>query len=80
MIPGQARKREFMHSLAGLRPDLVINTGDNLSHIDGLPPLLDALDPLMDFPGVFAPGSNCYFALCSRTGPVPVAGTHPPRN
>ena len=62
MIPGQARKREFMHSLAALRPDLVINTGDNLSHIDGLPPLLDALDPLMDFPGVFAPGSNCYFA------------------
>ena len=62
MIPGQARKREFMHSLAGLRPDLVINTGDNLSHIDGLPPLLDALDPLMDFPGVFVPGSNCYFA------------------
>ena len=47
---------------AGLRPDLVINTGDNLSHINGLPPLLDALDPLMDFPGVFVPGSNCYFA------------------
>ena len=62
MIPGQKRKTKFMHSLAELQPDLVINTGDNLSHIDGLDPLLQALDPLMDFPGVFVPGSNCYFA------------------
>lgn len=62
MIPGQRRKHEFMHSLAGLEPDLVINTGDNLSHRDGLGPLLDSLDALMDFPGVFVPGSNCYFA------------------
>ncbi|WHS51494.1 metallophosphoesterase [Rothia sp. SD9660Na] len=62
MIPGQARKIAFMHSLAELEPDLVINTGDNLSHMDGLPALLEALDPLMDFPGVYVPGSNCYFA------------------
>ncbi len=62
MIPGQRRKTAFMHGLAELQPDLVINTGDNLSHIDGLDPLLTALDPLMDFPGVFVPGSNCYFA------------------
>lgn len=62
MIPGQRRKREFMHSLAELNPDLVVNTGDNLSHISGLPALLDALDPLLDFPGVYVPGSNCYFA------------------
>ncbi len=62
MIPGQARKTAFMHSLAELEPDLVINTGDNLSHLDGLPALLEALDPLLDFPGVYVPGSNCYFA------------------
>lgn len=62
MIPGQWRKRDFMHSLAELKPDLVINTGDNLSHISGLPALLEALDPLLDFPGVYVPGSNCYFA------------------
>ncbi|MFC6353437.1 metallophosphoesterase [Rothia nasimurium] len=62
MIPGQARKTAFMHSLAELEPDLVINTGDNLSHMDGLPALLEALDPLLDFPGVYVPGSNCYFA------------------
>lgn len=62
MIPGQAQKTAFMHSLTELEPDLVINTGDNLSHLDGLPALLEALDPLLDFPGVYVPGSNCYFA------------------
>lgn len=62
MIPGQQKKIDFMHSLAALEPDLVMNTGDNLSHVDGMGPLLEALDPLMDFPGVFVPGSNCYFA------------------
>lgn len=62
MIPGQRIKTKFMHSLADLEPDLVVNTGDNLSHLDGLDPLLEALDPLMAFPGVYVPGSNCYFA------------------
>lgn len=62
MIPGQQRKTAFMHSLAELKPDLVINTGDNFSHPEALPPLLDALGPLLEFPGVYVPGSNCYFA------------------
>ncbi|MBM7051983.1 metallophosphoesterase [Rothia sp. ZJ1223] len=62
MIPGQRTKRDFIHSLAALEPNLVINTGDNLSHMSGLPALMDALDPLFDFPGVYVPGSNCYFA------------------
>lgn len=62
MIPGQQKKIRFMHSLAELEPDLVINTGDNLSHLQGLPSLLEALDPLLDIPGVFVPGSNCYYA------------------
>lgn len=62
MIPGQEQKTRFMQSLAELNPDLVINTGDNLSHMQGLPALLRALDPLLNFPGVYVPGSNCYFA------------------
>lgn len=62
MIPGQKRKTAFMHSLAALEPDLVFNTGDNFSHPDALEPLLEALGPVMDFPGIFVPGSNCYFA------------------
>lgn len=62
MIPGQKKKQAFMHSLAELEPDLLINTGDNLSHMQALPDLLEALDPLFAFPGVYVPGSNCYFA------------------
>ncbi|GAA2514886.1 MAG: metallophosphoesterase [Kocuria sp.] len=61
-VPGQAAKLRFMHSLAALRPDLVIDTGDNLSHLQALPFLLEILDPLFAFPGVYVPGSNCYFA------------------
>jgi predicted MPP superfamily phosphohydrolase len=40
----------------------VVNTGDNLSHVKAVDPLLDALKPLLQFPGVFVPGSNDYFA------------------
>ncbi|MGY5319081.1 metallophosphoesterase [Neomicrococcus lactis] len=61
-IPGQAKKKRWLAELADLSPDVVINTGDNLSHPEAVPALLDALEPLMRFPGVFVPGSNCYFA------------------
>lgn len=59
---GQRKKTEWLRGLAALAPDLVVNTGDNLSHPKAIAPLLDALGPLMDFPGVFVPGSNDYFA------------------
>lgn len=62
MVPGQQLKRRWLHSLAALEPDFVINTGDNLSHQQGIPALLDALGPLFAFPGAFVPGSNCYYA------------------
>lgn len=61
MVPHQELKRRWLHSLADLKPDLVINTGDNLGHLEGLDSLLKALKPLMAFPGAFVPGSNCYF-------------------
>ncbi|MBT2596317.1 metallophosphoesterase [Arthrobacter sp. ISL-72] len=61
-VPGQQRKARWLSSLAELEPDLVVNTGDNLSHAKAVDPLLTALDPLMQFPGVFVPGSNDYFA------------------
>ena len=61
MIPGQQAKTQWLRELAGLRPDYVINTGDNLSHAKGIPALLHALEPLMAFPGAFVPGSNCYY-------------------
>jgi predicted MPP superfamily phosphohydrolase len=66
LTPGQTRKREWVRSLGDLRPDLVVNTGDNLAHVASLPPLLEALGPLLDVPGVFVLGSNDYFAPVLR--------------
>jgi predicted MPP superfamily phosphohydrolase len=62
VTPSQSRKREWVRSLAALEPDLVVNTGDNLAHLDALPTVVDALGPLLDVPGVFVLGSNDYFA------------------
>jgi predicted MPP superfamily phosphohydrolase len=61
LVSGQAKKRRWLQSLAGLRPDLVVNTGDNLSDPDAVPELLDALGPLMQFPGTYVFGSNDYY-------------------
>ncbi|MFI1828371.1 metallophosphoesterase [Streptomyces sp. NPDC020412] len=61
MVSGQRKKRAWLQSLAGLRPDFVVNTGDNLSDPEGVPELLDALGPLMEFPGVYVFGSNDYY-------------------
>jgi predicted MPP superfamily phosphohydrolase len=66
LTPSQRRKREWLRSLADLRPDLVVNTGDNLAHMGAVPVLLDALGPLLDVPGVFVMGSNDYFAPSTR--------------
>ncbi|OON81023.1 metallophosphoesterase [Streptomyces tsukubensis] len=61
MVSGQNKKRRWLQSLAGLRPDFVINTGDNLSDTEGIPEALDALGPLMEFPGAYVFGSNDYY-------------------
>jgi predicted MPP superfamily phosphohydrolase len=60
--PGQPWKVEWVRALARLEPDLVVDTGDNLAHHDGVGPALDALDGLLDRPGGFVPGSNDWFA------------------
>src|SRR3954469_25172219 len=62
MTPGQTRKQDWLSSLALLRPDLVVNTGDNLGHADSVPVVRDALGALLDGPGVFVFGSNDYFS------------------
>jgi predicted MPP superfamily phosphohydrolase len=66
VTPSQGRKLRWIASLADLEPDLVINTGDNLAHMDSVEPLLEALGPLRDVPGVFVLGSNDYFAPTLR--------------
>ncbi|WP_409331070.1 metallophosphoesterase [Trujillonella humicola] len=62
MTAGQRSKQEWLAGLAGLRPDLVVNTGDNLAGADAVPPTLRALDGLLDLPGVFVTSSNDYYA------------------
>jgi predicted MPP superfamily phosphohydrolase len=66
MTPGQTRKQEWLAGLAALEPDLVVNTGDNLSHMRSVPVVRDALGPLLDVPGVFVFGSNDYFSPTLR--------------
>ena len=66
MTPGQRRKQAWLRSLAGLRPDLVVDTGDNLAHRDAVPAVLDSLGELLDVPGVFVFGSNDYFSPTLR--------------
>ncbi|HWJ65931.1 MAG TPA: metallophosphoesterase [Nocardioides sp.] len=61
MTPGQARKQDWLRSLAALRPDLVIDTGDNLAHRAAVPVVLASLGGLLDAPGVFVHGSNDYY-------------------
>jgi predicted MPP superfamily phosphohydrolase len=66
LAPWQKRKAKFVHSLGALKPDLVVNTGDNLGHADAIGPVLTALAPLMERPGVFVNGSNDYYAPVLR--------------
>lgn len=60
MTPGQHKKQNWLRGLADLQPDLVVNTGDNLAHIDAVPSTLRAYGDLLDLPGVFVFGSNDY--------------------
>ncbi|MFZ2965195.1 MAG: metallophosphoesterase [Rhodoglobus sp.] len=61
MAPWQRRKQEWVRSLARYEPDLVVNTGDNLGHRDGLEGVERALEPFAGVAGVYVHGSNDYF-------------------
>ncbi|MCC2030331.1 metallophosphoesterase [Microbacterium sp. YMB-B2] len=82
MAPWQRRKQQWLASLADLEPDLIVNTGDNLGHRDGLAGLRRAFEPFAGVPGVFVHGSNdvhgptpknplLYFAGPSKTHVAP---------
>lgn len=62
MAPDQTAKQQWLRSLADLAPDLVIDTGDNLSHKRSVPILLDSLGTLLDVPGISVFGSNDYYS------------------
>jgi predicted MPP superfamily phosphohydrolase len=87
MLPGHRSKQEWVAALDRLEPDLVVNTGDNLSHQQAVPSVLRALGPLLDRPGMFVFGSNDYYApkpknparyLLPRGGKKRVHGEHLP--
>lgn len=61
MAPWQRRKQEWVASLAVFEPDLIVNTGDNLGHRDGIEGVVEALAPFAGIPGVFVNGSNDYY-------------------
>jgi predicted MPP superfamily phosphohydrolase len=62
MRPSQRRKQAWLRELARWEPDLVVNTGDNLSHPKAVPAVVQSLGDLLSVPGVFVFGSNDYFA------------------
>jgi predicted MPP superfamily phosphohydrolase len=61
MLPRQRAKQRWVRDLGRLVPDLVVLTGDVLSSADAGPAVFDALEPLLDRPGMFVPGNNDYF-------------------
>jgi len=54
--------QNWLRTLEAEDPDLVVLTGDLIAEAAAIDPLLDALEPLFDRPGVFVLGSNDYFA------------------
>lgn len=62
MLENQEAKEAFVAGLDTTNPDLVINTGDNLSSRDGVPAVIHSLNDLLSRPGAFVFGSNDYYA------------------
>ncbi|MBC9937502.1 MULTISPECIES: metallophosphoesterase [unclassified Leucobacter] len=68
LAPWQNGKIDWVRSLAELRPDLVVLTGDLLGHLDAIPALERALRPFAELgiPGVFVHGSNDYYGPIAK--------------
>jgi predicted MPP superfamily phosphohydrolase len=82
MAPWQRDKQEWVRALADLKPDLIVDTGDNLGHEHGVDGIEYAFERFRGIPGVYVSGSNDYFGpqpknpLKYFTGP----STHPRRS
>jgi predicted MPP superfamily phosphohydrolase len=66
LTPGRHRLLSWIRGLDALAPDLVVNTGDSIAHPDAIGPLLEALGPLLDRPGIFVYGSNDLYSPMPR--------------
>jgi predicted MPP superfamily phosphohydrolase len=83
MAPWQQSKQEWVRELAVFEPDLVVNTGDNLGHENGMTGIEHALEPFRNVPGVFVNGSNDYFGPVVKNpftyfSTIPKQGTEAP--
>lgn len=58
LLPGDRRRIEWVKHLAEHEPDIVVTTGDNISHVDAVPAVAEALSPFLGLPGAFVTGSN----------------------
>ena len=61
LAPWQTRKMNWVRSLAELRPDLVVLTGDMMGHEQARGSLISTLRAFAGVPTVFVHGSNDYF-------------------
>jgi predicted MPP superfamily phosphohydrolase len=61
LTPSRTREIADIKGCAALKPDLVISTGDFLAHRDGVEVALNALNELLDVPGLYVFGSNDYY-------------------
>ncbi len=61
MAAWQRGKQEWVRGLAALKPDLIVDTGDNIGHEDGISGIEYAFELFQGIPGVFVNGSNDYF-------------------
>lgn len=77
-LPGQVKKFAFLQGLARLSPDLVVDTGDNLSGAHVVPELADALAPLLALPGGIVFGSNDFHGPMFKNPFKYVRGEHRP--
>lgn len=62
LTPGRKREVADIKTFISLKPDLVISTGDFLADMQAVPTVLEALDELLDLPGLYVFGSNDYYA------------------
>jgi predicted MPP superfamily phosphohydrolase len=85
MAPWQREKQDWIRSLARLKPDLIVETGDVLGHADGLVGVRAAYEAFRGTPGVFVHGSNDYFGPQAKnplkyfSGPSKKRGSTAPR-
>src|SRR4051812_21559805 len=63
LLPRHGRRSAWLRSLAELRPDVVVSTGDHVSSAAAIPLLAASLAALTadGTPGVFVPGNNDYY-------------------